>query len=195
VSAARSTRSASAAGVTTELDSDLAAVRAAQVDRAAFEVIYRRYLDRVYSYAFYQLGDHHDAEDVTERVFMAALAALPGFREQGASFRAWLFGIAHNTIANVHRTRARRRVQPLADDFDRAAPGADPATILDRAEDRHRILRAVSALAEDRRQVILLRFVDGLSTPEISQVLDRSPGAVRVLQHRALRDLAELLGG
>ncbi len=195
MSAARPTRSASAAENVTERDADLAAVRAAQVDRAAFEVIYRRYLDRVYSYAFYQLGDHHDAEDVTERVFMAALAALPGFREQGASFRAWLFGIAHNTIANVHRTRARRRAQPLADDFDRAAPEADPAAILDRAEDRHRILRAVSALAEDRRQVILLRFVDGLSTQEISQVLDRTAGAVRVLQHRALRDLAELLGG
>ena len=195
MSAARPARSASDAGVPTEFDADLAAVRAAQADRAAFEVIYRRYLDRVYSYAFYQLGDHHDAEDVTERVFMAALAALPGFREQGASFRAWLFGIAHNTIANVHRTRARRRVQPLAADFDRAAPGADPATILDRAEDRHRILGAVGALAEDRRQVILLRFVDGLSTREIGQVLDRSPGAVRVLQHRALRDLAELLGG
>jgi RNA polymerase sigma-70 factor, ECF subfamily len=86
-------------------------------------------------------------------------------------------------------------VQPLDDDVDPAAPGADPATIMDRAEDRHRVLRAVGALAEDRRQVILLRFVDGLSTREISEVLERSPGAVRVLQHRALRDLAELLGG
>jgi RNA polymerase sigma-70 factor, ECF subfamily len=195
MSAARTSRSAAERPVETGADPDLPAVRAAQANRAAFEVIYRRYLDRVYSYAFYQLGDHHDAEDVTERVFMAALAALPGFRDQGASFRAWLFGIAHNTIANVHRSRARRRVQPLADDFDRAAPGADPALILDRAEDRHRVLRAVGSLAEDRRQVILLRFVDGLTTREIGQVLERSPGAVRVLQHRALRDLAERLGG
>ena len=194
MSAARPSRPADDRRVEPGGDPDLAAVCAAQADRAAFEVIYRRYLDRVYSYAFYQLGDHHDAEDVTERVFMAALAALPGFREQGASFRAWLFGIAHNTIANVHRSRARRKVQPLAEDFDRAAPGADPAIILDLAEDRHRVLRAVSSLAEDRRQVILLRFVDGLTTREIGEVLERSPGAVRVLQHRALRDLAELLG-
>src|SRR4029079_17597103 len=77
-------------------DPDLPAVRAAQADGAAFATLYRRYLDRVYGYAFYQLGNHHDAEDVTERIFLAAFRALPGFRDEGSSFRAWLFRIAHN---------------------------------------------------------------------------------------------------
>ena len=166
---------------------------AAQTDRAAFDVLYRRYLDRVYAYAFYQLGDHHDAEDATERTFLAALRALPDFRDEGATFRAWLFRIAHNTLANSLRSRSRRRTDPLPDDLQRAAPDADPAFIVARADERRSILRAVRRLPDDRRQVILLRFVDGLSTREIGQVLDRSPGAVRVLQHRALRDLAELL--
>jgi len=171
----------------------MAAVRAAQADRAAFAVLYRRYLDRVYAYAFYQLGDHHDAEDATERTFLAALAALPAFRDEGSTFRAWLFRIAHNTVANVHRSRSRRRAVPLPDEFEPHAPDADPASLVARAEEQRRILRAVTALPDDRRQVVLLRFVDGLSTAEICQVLDRSPGAVRVLQHRALRDLAQLL--
>ena len=174
-------------------DPDLPEVRAAQADRTAFAALYRRYLDRVYAYAFYQLGDHHDAEDATERTFLAALAALPGFRDEGATFRAWLFRIAHNTVANVHRARSRRRAVPLPDDFERPAPDADPAALVTRADDQRRILRAIATLPEDRRQVVLLRFVDGLSTAEISEVLERSPGAVRVLQHRALRDLAELL--
>ncbi len=174
-------------------DPDLPAVRAAQADRAEFARLYRRYLDRVYTYAFYQLGDHHDAEDATERTFMAALAALPAFRDEGATFRAWLFRIAHNTVANVHRTRARRRWQPFPDGFERAAPDADPAGLVARADEVREELRALETLPEERRQVVLLRFADGLSAAEIGEVLGRSPGAVRVLQHRALRDLAERL--
>ncbi len=175
-------------------DPDVEDVRAAQVDRAAFDVLYRRYLDRVYGYAFYQLGDHHDAEDATERTFMAALRALPGFREEGATFRAWLFRIAHNTLANAHRTRRRRRTEPLPEGLERAAPNADPAGLVLEAEEARRVLHAVAELPDDRRQVVLLRFVDGLSSREIGQVMDRSEGAARVLLHRALRDLAALLG-
>ena len=176
------------------IDPDQLDVLAAQADRAAFAVLYRRYLDRVYGYAFYQLGDHHDAEDATERIFLAALRALPEFRDQGSTFRAWLFRIAHNTIANAHRSRTRRRTEPLPDDYERIAPNADPAGQVALADELREIRRAVGGMPEDRRQVILLRFVDDLSTAEIAQVLDRSPGAVRVLLHRALRDLAGRLG-
>jgi RNA polymerase sigma-70 factor, ECF subfamily len=174
-------------------DSDLPAVLAAQADSAAFATLYRRYLDRVYGYAFYQLGDHHDAEDVTERIFLAALRALPDFHHQGSTFRAWLFRIAHNTIANAHRSRARRRTEPLPADFQRAAPNADPAGQVALADELREIRRVVARMPDDRRQVILLRFVDDLSTAEIAEVLGRSPGAVRVLLHRSLRDLAARL--
>lgn len=170
-------------------DADLDAVRSAQADPAAFDVLYRRYLDRVYAHAFYALGDHHDAEDATERTFLAALAALPGFRDEGASFRAWLFRIAHNTVANARRTRRRRRTEPMPENFDRPAPDADPAALVTRADELRRVLAALAELPEERRQVVLLRFVDGLSAREIGEVLDRSPGAARVLLHRALRDL------
>jgi len=170
-------------------DADLPAVRAAQADPAAFDVLYRRYLDRVYGYAFYALGDHHDAEDATERTFLAALAALPSFRDEGASFRAWLFRIARNTVSNARRTRWRRRTEPMPDGFDRPAPNADPAGLVARADETRRVLRALAELPDERRQVVILRFVDGLSAREIGEVLDRSPGAARVLLHRALRDL------
>ena len=89
-------------------DPDLADVAAARAERAAFATLYRRYLDRVYGYCFYQLGDHHDAEDATERTFMAALRGLDRFEDRGSTFRAWLFRIARNTVANAHRSRRRR---------------------------------------------------------------------------------------
>jgi RNA polymerase sigma-70 factor (ECF subfamily) len=174
-------------------DPDLPDVEAARADRAAFATLYRRYVDRVYGYAFYQLADHHDAEDATERTFTAALRALPDFEDRGSTFRAWLFRIAHNTVANAHRSRSRRRTEPLPDGFERAAPNADPARLVALADELRHVRQAIAQMPDDRRQVILLRFVDGLSTAEVAEVLDRSPGAVRVLLHRALRDLAARL--
>jgi RNA polymerase sigma-70 factor (ECF subfamily) len=175
-------------------DPDLPAVRAAQRDRAAFDVLYRRYLSRVYGYAFYQLGNHHDAEDVTERVFLSALRGIDRYRDRGSTFRGWLFRIAHNAVANAHRSRGRRRTERLPDDPAWVAPNADPAGLITHADELHAVLRAVAQLPADRRHVILLRFVDGLSAAEIGGVLGRSPGAVRVVQHGALADLARRLG-
>jgi RNA polymerase sigma-70 factor (ECF subfamily) len=170
-------------------DPDLPAVRAAQADRAAFETLYRRYLDRVYAYAFYQLGDHHEAEDATERTFLAALRSLPRYEDRGATFRSWLFRIAHNTIANARRSRYRQRTEPLPETLEHAAPDADPAGLVSRADELRAVLRALDHLPLERRQVVLLRFVDGLSSREIGEVLGRSAGAVRVLLHRALREM------
>lgn len=174
------------------VDPDLADVRAAQRDRAAFGLLYRRYVERVYGYCFHLLGDHHDAEDATERTFLRALAAIAAFRDEGATFRAWLFRIAHNQIANTLRSRARHRTHPL-DPIEGPASGADPAGVLGQAEESRRVRQAIGRLGDDRRAVIVLRFVDGLSAREIGAVLGRSEGAVRVLQHRALRDLEKLL--
>jgi RNA polymerase sigma-70 factor, ECF subfamily len=176
-------------------DPDLPDVRRAQRERAAFGILYRRYVDRVYAYAFYLLGDHHDAEDATERTFLAALDAIEGFRDEGASFRAWLFRIAHNSAANTLRSRARRRAEPLDAAPEPVGSGGDPEGLVARAEEARRIRRALATLPEERRQVIVLRFADGLTAREIGAILDRSEGAARVLLHRALRDLAALLEG
>ena len=188
MTAPRSLRS-DAAG---EVESDVADVEAAQRDRAAFAALYRRYVSRVYGYAFYMLGDHHDAEDATERTFLAALGAIDRFHPDRGTFRSWLFRIAHNELVNVLRRRDRHRAAPFDDAASRAA--ADPAHLVGAEEESRRLRLAVGGLSADRRQVIVLRFVDGLTAREIGIVLGRSEGAVRVLQHRALRDLAEILG-
>lgn len=189
----RSPRRSTAA--VTAADPDLAAVHAAQRDRSAFGELYRRYVGPVYGYCFYLLGDHHDAEDVTERTFLAALAAIDRFREQdGGTVRAWLFRIAHNQLANALRARGRHRTAPLDEVVVEPASADDPARLAGQADDARRLRAAIARLSEDRRQVVVLRFADGLSAREIGAVLDRSEGAVRVLQHRALRDLAAMLG-
>jgi RNA polymerase sigma-70 factor (ECF subfamily) len=183
------------------LDRDRRLVEAAQADPARFEALYRKYLAQVYSYAFYELRDHHDAEDVTERTFLAALTNLGRFEErarpadgEGAStFRVWLFRIARNAVAERARRRRRRAEAPL----EAAATVAAPHDVEAEAafhDDAAAAWRAVGRLRGDRRRAVILRFVDEMSTAEIAGILDRSEGAVRVLIHRALRSVAHDLG-
>jgi RNA polymerase sigma-70 factor (ECF subfamily) len=183
------------------LDRDRPLVEAALRDPARFDALYRKYLAQVYSYAYYELGDHHDAEDATERTFLLALSALPRFEErarpadgEGAStFRVWLFQIARNVIANLRRTRRRRPEASLDSALDMPGPHDVEARAARQAE-ADDAWAAVSRLPDDRRRALVLRFVDEMSTAEIAGVLGRSEGAVRVLIHRGLRAVARDLG-
>ncbi len=172
----------------------------ARRDPERFDALYRRYLAQVRSYAYYELGDHHDAEDATERTFLAALTNLDAFEERrpddgdGAStFRVWLIRIARNVVANERRGRRRHPVAPLeAAGF--AADTADVEAEVVRRDEMSAAWRAIGRLPADRRRAVVLRFVDEMSTPEIAGVLGRSEGAVRVLLHRALRSIGRELG-
>ena len=179
------------------LDRDRRLVEAAQADPARFEALYRKYLAQVYSYAFYELRDHHEAEDATERTFLSALTNLARFEErarpvdgEGAStFRVWLFQIARNVVAERRRRQARRPEAPLEAAATIPAP-VDIEGDLARRDDVAAAWLAVGRLPDDRRRALTLRFVDEMSTAEIAGVLGRSEGAVRVLIHRALRSVA-----
>jgi RNA polymerase sigma-70 factor (ECF subfamily) len=172
-------------------------VAAAKAEPQRFADLYRKYLPQVYSFAFYELGNHHDAEDVTERVFLSAFAALPRFEERGeaaSTFRVWLFRIARNAISNHRRTLGRRREGPVAGAAELAG-GIEPDRLAILGEDHRRAWAAVRRLPADRRRAVILRFVEEMSIREIAAVMERSEGAVRVLIHRALRSVAGELAG
>jgi RNA polymerase sigma-70 factor (ECF subfamily) len=188
-------RSASTA-VVVPFDADRPAVEAAKRDPHAFEQLYRKYVAQIYSLALYETRDPHTAEDITEGVFLKALAALPGFREQGegeaSSFRVWLYAIARNVIANHRRHEWRHPQDPLALALGLAAPD-DPAAAAERRIEAQRALAAVMELPPERREAVVLRFVNELSAREIGQVMGKSEGAVRVLIHRALVSVRQQL--
>ena len=187
------------------LDRDRSLVEAARRDPAQFDALYRKYLAQVYSFALYELGDHHAAEDATERVFLRALAALPRFREQArpedgpeaSTFRVCAALYAARPTSNERRSRRRRPATSLEAALGAGLAVADPGDVEADAVTRDeatQALRAMRALPDDRRRALTLRFVEEMSTAEIAGVLGRSEGAVRVLIHRALGAVARELG-
>lgn len=187
---------ADAAAVVVPFDADRRAVEAARRDATAFESLYRKYVAHIYSLALYETRDPHAAEDITEQVFLRALEALPRFHEQGSggdsTFKVWLYTIARHVIANERRAQRRHPVEVIEAALHLRARD-DPAAAAETRLEAQRAWSAVMELPHDRRQALLLRFVDELSAREIGLVMGRSEGAVRVLIHRALASVRSQL--
>jgi RNA polymerase sigma-70 factor (ECF subfamily) len=166
-------------------------VRLAKSDRAAFAPLYDRYVDAVYRYCRRRLGSREAAEDATALVFMKAMTALPGYRDDGSSFRSWLFAIAHNALVDQERSRRDLLHLDAAAWVADQAPGPEELALS--AEAQRDVRALLAAVSPDQRRVLELRLA-GLRTAEIAFALDRSQGAVRGLQLRAEERLRSLLG-
>jgi RNA polymerase sigma-70 factor (ECF subfamily) len=162
----------------------------------AFGLLYERYIDRIYSYVYYRTGNHHDAEDLTAKVFHQALKHIPRYQNRGAPFSSWLYRIAHNLVANWHRDRSRRQVISL-DQVTLVAPGGDdsPFEHAARSERRDTLLEAIRRLPADRQQLLILKFVERLPNAQIGRIMGRTEGAIKSLYHRTLVSLRDDLAG
>jgi RNA polymerase sigma-70 factor (ECF subfamily) len=168
---------------------DAADVARARYDRQAFAPLYVRYFDRVYGYCYRRLGNADEAADATSVIFTRALAAIPTCN--AATFRSWLFTIAHNTLADLYRQR--RLDQSLDDALHMADQGPSPEEAALESEARAIVSGLLARLGEDQRSVIELRLA-GLSSREIGEVLGKHPNAVDQLQFRAMTRLRALTG-
>ncbi len=161
----------------------------AKEDSAAFAELYTRYVKRIYNYVYYRTGNHHDAEDLTSRVFFRALGHIGDYTDRGVPFSAWLYRIAHNLVANWHRDRGRRGVVPLDDALIAGEAEGAPESLTEDQEEAERLLESIRALPEDRQQLLILKYVERLSNAEIGAIMDRTEGAVKSLYHRTLLSL------
>jgi len=161
-------------------------VEAAQRDPSRFAELYERNFDRVYAYVSRRLTDRSAVEDVTAEVFRQALANLSQFEWRGSPFVAWLVRIAANAVAD-HWRRVSREQPMLEADGPESAP-SDPASI-DAVERRALLFRLVRSLPADQRRVIEMRFAQEKGIREIARELNRSEGAVKQLQFRAIQNL------
>lgn len=168
-------------------------LRAQQGDAEAFGQLYETYASRVFRYLFAHLNNRLDAEDLTEEVFLRVWQALPVYQEQGVPFGGFLFRVAHNVLVDQYRRNHHRRNDPDWEAAQIEEKHADPAQAPLAYLEHKEIQHVLGQLREDYQKVLKLRFLADLSPDETAQVMGRSPGAVRVLQHRALGALRKLL--
>ena len=170
---------------------DGALVALAKADKAAFGELYERYLGKIYSYVYYRTGNAHDAEDLTAKVFLRAMAHIGKYVDKGAPFQAWLYRIAHNLVANWHRDQGRRKIIALDDYVLHSLKSEAPDRQTEEREERDQLLEAARRLPEDRQQLLALKFVERLSNAEIGAIMGRTEGAIKSLYHRTLLALRE----
>jgi RNA polymerase sigma-70 factor (ECF subfamily) len=181
-------------------------LRAQQGDPAAFGAIYQDHVDRIYSYIAFRVQDTEAAEDITQEVFLHALRAVKSFTYRG-TVSPWLMSIARNAVVDHWRRRGRRPEEALssyeteAEDEEglagRVVGSIEPLSADEHAElvySRERIASAATHLTELQQQVLGLRFAAGMSVKEAAEVMGRSEGAVKNLQHHALKALKRQLG-
>jgi RNA polymerase sigma-70 factor, ECF subfamily len=161
---------------------------------AEFSELYRTHLRDVYSYAYYRVGNHHDAEDLTEQTFLQAYRHFErALRESdGRPLRPWLIRIAHNLAANLYRDRSRRPASSIEDSSELAAAHTTEELVEGR-EQLTQVLDGVSRLSEDRREALIMRFALGMDNREIARAMGRTDGATKVLLHRAIKQLEQIV--
>ena len=165
----------------------------AELDHA-FAQLYRDHLKDVYSYAYYRVGNQHDAEDLTEQAFLQAYRHFDRARREsdGRPLRPWLIRIAHNLALNYYRDRSRRPQTPL-ENADPIPARHGTEAIAEGREELREVIAKLDDLPDDRRDALIMRFALGMDNREIARALGRSDGATKVLIHRAIKQLEEAM--
>ena len=162
--------------------------RAQAHDSGAVGELYRRYAGQIYRFCLFRVSDEATAQDLTADVFLDMLEALPRYVNKGRPFGAWLYRIAHDRVVDYYRRHARRPSEELTESLMDQAPGPEAAAALN--ADLQQLRAAMPLLSEEHRLVLQLRFVEGYDVEQTARILEKSVGATKVLQHRALKQLA-----
>ena len=165
--------------------------RARTYDEQALGILYDQYAPLIYSYLYRRVHDAQIAEDLTSEVFLRMLQAIQSEKLWHTSFRGWLYRIAHNLA--VDHLRKQPPVPALALEEELVADQRDPESAAAEQLSHERLQAAIGLLTPDQQQVLALRFGEQLPAREVAEIMDRSVGAVEVLQHRALAALRRIL--
>jgi RNA polymerase sigma-70 factor (ECF subfamily) len=177
-----------------EIDDATLVKQAKSGDARAFGILYERYAANIYRFICAQLPDKIEAEDLTAEVFLKAWGGLSRYRERGFPFSAFLFKIARNALIDYRRKMMKVKIhsQELTESHPDENLKISDAFVKHQAHQH--LWRLLGEMRENYRSVLVLRFINGLSTREISRIMGRTEGSVRVLQHRALNVLREKIG-
>ena len=157
----------------------------------AFGKLYDMHVDRIYRHIRYRVNSNADAEDLTQQVFIKAWQAIGRYKQTRSPFFAWLVTISHNTVIDFYRSR--KQEVPLEFDMPAGQPLNNPALAAEAADSEENVRRAIQKLHGDQQQVLLMRFIEDFSYKEIAEALGKSEGAIRVILHRGLGKLKNIM--
>ena len=177
-----------------ELD-DMELVKQAQSGNIdAVGDLYDRHRQRIFRYIRANTVNIHVAQDLTGEVFYSMVNALPGFEPRGVPFSAWLYRIAKNLIIKESQRENKQTMVPLADAEAISLNGSNPVSVVEQQIQMEQILQGLEGLDEAQREVVVLRFIVGLSLKETAETLDRTVGSIKTLQRRGVLALQVALG-
>ncbi len=165
--------------------------RAQQQDQEALTQLYEENFDRIYRYVVLKIGNRMEAEDITQQVFLNAIKSISTFKWKGMPFSTWLYRIAHNQIVDYFRKKTKRTIVLL----DESLPSgdSDPGLEAEQNLDIEKLSSATRRLTKAQQEVISLRFAGELSIAEVARTMGKSEGAIKALQHSAIRSLRKVL--
>lgn len=166
--------------------------KAQRHDEQALATLCELFYEDVYTYFYYRVGNSDDAQDLTNDVFLRIVESIRSFESARGTFRTWVFGMAHHRLVDYRRRQSVRDHDPLTETITN--PGDRPAAQAETWLTQERLRQALDALTEDQRQVIVLKFIEGLRNSEVAEILSKTEGAINALQYRALRTLRQVLG-
>lgn len=159
-----------------------------------FGGLYEKHYDQVRRHIYYRVGSNDDADDLTAQVFLNAWRAMPRYQDMGRPFPVWLLSIAHNLVVDHYRDHKRQTSISIEDVIIPTGDIDDPVKLTEIKLDLEQVRIAIGMLKKrDQKQLIILRFIDGLEYPDIAAIMGKSEGAVRILNHRALVELRSLI--
>lgn len=164
-------------------------IEKAKVDKEAFMQIYDSYFRKIYNYAYYRTMDQSEAEEITSQTFLLALESIGKFEYRGVPLGVWLYRIASNVLVDLFRKKNKTLV--LDDNEFEAAIEGQPETILVSKDEKSELAQLLKKLPPPQQQAVILRYIQELSYKEISEIMDKSEGAVKQLLHRGLTTLRE----
>ena len=168
--------------------------RAQQYDEGAFAQLYERYFEKIFRYISLKIGDKFEAEDMAQQVFLKALKSIESFKWKDVPFSAWLYRIAHNLTVDYLRRKTRRPTSPLEEvELYAEEPNSNIQKDLEFRFDLERLSSAMGQLTEAQREVLSLRFTSELPIAAVAQIMGKSEGAVKSLQHSAVLALRRIM--
>lgn len=167
-------------------------INKSRTDPDAFGLLYERYVDKIFNYVYFRVGSTDDAQDLTAKVFFKALKSISSYRHMGLPFSAWLYRIAHNLVANYHRDRSKMveiSIENLT--ITDTSKASAPEVQLSKQQDNAYLLKLINDLSPQKKELIILKFVQRLSNEEIGQIFGKTEGAIKSLYHRTLLELKD----